>query len=717
MTVLDHTRRPALRASALAYVSISILFIAFGPSVTWAGKDHCRTIELTGAAGPASEDEVELQAADLRGNVLDRSCKVTVQNDECADALAKRLVGTWGNGSIAGSGQAGCGVDLGEQTCGKNLDLSPVDMGDTEILKTFCKHKYKKGKVKGGNNAIEQLAMSGQCPQPPAPGQKAAYGEFKKNPQIEICCYEITNADVLVNPLTNFNYQDPTHCKGKPLGKTLTIPTRIEISLHDRIKRPSVPSSGIYFEPKDTNNDPVVPVSTTSRSVSLDPIGLFQRPAPRLKDCRAAIGSRVGFLVATKTDLLAQCYADILAGKLPFGTDCDTISPAAVAAAEDALRSAAATGCEGNDPANPDVSPAYYGLTECRGPCASIVLGVCSAGNVGAPCSLDKECESSPGASDGKCGNWDDAIDCMSCEQEAAISQAFLDVFGGTTPGSGGGEEIKCGDAAAYSLRTLVRTGVGELLSCQKKSDLAKTAIAGDVTCKEADSKGKVAAIASKIQALLDKACTTTIPGLGLCSSAATSAAVTACIVAGGKLVNDVVGGTTFPETYSVCGNNVTESIEQCDGTDDENCPGLCTLACLCGTGLVTPLVEDLTPCEPRVVDFYQFNVTAGDTVDIQANTVDPLTAANLCFAPGSGCLDGQQIIGDDQIPCTFASPLGAGCPQTTLTALADSQCLVGVTVCGSDCANAATAAYQLTLTKNLLPGVVQLQLDDSPLN
>ena len=36
-------------------------------------------------------------------------------------------------------------------------------------------------------------------------------------------------------------------------------------------------------------------------------------------------------------------------------------------------------------------------------------------------------------------------------------------------------------------------------------------------------------------------------------------------------------------ETQNICGNNIKEMDEECDGTDDAACPGLCMEDCTCG--------------------------------------------------------------------------------------------------------------------------------------
>ena len=48
----------------------------------------------------------------------------------------------------------------------------------------------------------------------------------------------------------------------------------------------------------------------------------------------------------------------------------------------------------------------------------------------------------------------------------------------------------------------------------------------------------------------------------------------------------------------AVCGNNIREAGEECDGTDDSACPGLCTPSCKCGQPGVTPrlVIDSFTP-------------------------------------------------------------------------------------------------------------------------
>ena len=46
--------------------------------------------------------------------------------------------------------------------------------------------------------------------------------------------------------------------------------------------------------------------------------------------------------------------------------------------------------------------------------------------------------------------------------------------------------------------------------------------------------------------------------------------------------VNQDCSKITCPGPGQVCGNNIQEGTEQCDGTDDAACPGLCQTDCTC---------------------------------------------------------------------------------------------------------------------------------------
>jgi hypothetical protein len=145
------------------------------------------------------------------------------------------------------------------------------------------------------------------------------------------------------------------------------------------------------------------------------------------------------------------------------------------------------------------------------------------------------------------------------------------------------------------------------------------------------------------------------------------------------------------------CGNGVVDPGEVCDPANTASCgPGTtCTTTCDACIPFVSA-TEDLTPCEPPVFDQWSFQVTAGQTVLVHADTTDAQTAADLCFV--GSCTDGQSFAGDDDVACSFPPPAFA-CPETTFTAIADSTCTVDVQTCSPTCSDPFTADYRLDVT------------------
>ena len=134
-----------------------------------------------------------------------------------------------------------------------------------------------------------------------------------------------------------------------------------------------------------------------------------------------------------------------------------------------------------------------------------------------------------------------------------------------------------------------------------------------------------------------------------------------------------------------------------------------------CQCGVLTPAPGALVPCEPAVIDRYVFDVRAGEQVVVRADTVDLATAADLCFGPGSGCTTGDDISGDEDVPCTFPSPTEFDCPEDSFTASADGQCTVEIAECIGDCANPALANYTLSVQRDSVDAPVRLTADDEP--
>jgi hypothetical protein len=110
----------------------------------------------------------------------------------------------------------------------------------------------------------------------------------------------------------------------------------------------------------------------------------------------------------------------------------------------------------------------------------------------------------------------------------------------------------------------------------------------------------------------------------------------------------------------------------------------------------VGPVLEDLSPCFAQ--DFWEFDVSAGDTVFLEADTVDTATAADLCFF--GSCDAGDFFGGDHTFPCTFPPP-GFSCPRDTFVASGSGMCAVTVLTCSSACADFGRANYSLTVQRD----------------
>ena len=102
------------------------------------------------------------------------------------------------------------------------------------------------------------------------------------------------------------------------------------------------------------------------------------------------------------------------------------------------------------------------------------------------------------------------------------------------------------------------------------------------------------------------------------------------------------------------------------------------------------PVPEDLAPCSDTV-DVWRFDARAGATVDVDVDTADAATAADLCA--DLSCA-GVSATGNDELACTFAPPV-RGCPRLHGVPTGDGACVVTVHTCGP-CVDPARAGYVL---------------------
>jgi len=140
------------------WVLLAMLFMLLAPAAALAGKDHCRVIYFDGAAGFASNDEVQFRVRDDDGLLLSESCEVTVNPNETAAEFSGRIPELWGDGTGSQFGAAQC------------ASLPSIDPDPTKICAGVglngrsCSVKYK---------------------------FKESNGVVKKGPLLEICCYEL----------------------------------------------------------------------------------------------------------------------------------------------------------------------------------------------------------------------------------------------------------------------------------------------------------------------------------------------------------------------------------------------------------------------------------------------------------------------------------------------------------------------------------------------
>jgi hypothetical protein len=125
-----------------------------------------------------------------------------------------------------------------------------------------------------------------------------------------------------------------------------------------------------------------------------------------------------------------------------------------------------------------------------------------------------------------------------------------------------------------------------------------------------------------------------------------------------------------------------------------------------------SPVNANLTTCTPSVADSFEFDVAAGETVQVAADTVDAGTAADLCVF--GSCDNGVSFLADDNVACTFPPP-SFGCPSASFVPASGATCSVTVTTCSSSCANAAVANYRLSVTRNGGNASLLLTGDDVP--
>jgi len=485
---------------------------------------------------------------------------------------------------------------------------------------------------------------------PKATGEKKYY--------IDFCCYE-----------------EPD-CKTK-LGTAQVDPTPIPITVKVDAGGGEPCPEAPPVEPSDECSFELPPLPRDASGA----MRLGQPPSGPAATCRGEVASAVAAYVVGATRVLASCNRERM--KLGQPANCSVADDfnggisRLVAGVQTAVQSCAATR-----------SPTSLRFGDCPAPCDAINIRTCSAGQVGNSCASDYDCDTTPVARDGRCGQWPAVAACLTCLGGAAVDLAVHHKYGTPPPPPPlSPDSIKCADQIGGLLTAMLKVRASALLDCQKRKDEAKKALPSATSCKD-EALASIADAEAKVIAIIDSKCSASLSPDVLAAAcngtAATFADVGQCVVDNAKTLAYALSHAVFRESA----------------------PGAS------GPTLLSPVSETLETCEPAVIDRYRFNVTAGQNIQIGADTTSGASASDLCFGPGSGCNTGDAITGNDEVPCTFPVP-GSGCPLDTFVAQGSGTCVVEVTECTSNCVNAAVGDYALHVTRNGNPATVQFVADD----
>lgn len=573
-------------------------------SVGWStAGDECQEIQLDGVAG-GSGSTVVIRVVDASPtgtsdpivhteDVLTTSCTLSIPPGEPAATFIRRIPSFWGDGSggiptdpnCAKTCTAGlpsttpctsnkeCDVtnNDGLGVCGvqEKKKCGNPETGTTRSCNIEAKVQQVKGKCQGGTSDGKSCSTKSQCPGGTCPGwdilrscDGADEGETcTKKRTLKICC-------------------KASGCSGAKLaGDGDNIP----ITVQTQINEAETDCNGGEWCPQE-----VPATNTQALRFKQDPIDGRPGPYGTQRECRAALQSSTGAVTQAAFDVLKECHRKVMAGTLGAGS-CGAIDGTsdpggAVASASAALHAALTSDCDASGKA-----PSDFGYTTCPAPCGSIDLGICSAGTTGAPCQRNRHCDTSPGAGDGVCGDWNDVADCATCGAIAAGKAAAAAAYGSPGPSASV-------PAGARNCQNHIGDGVGALLAvelkdaaaCQKNLDRFKIMLSDRTPkCKDADSKRKRAKARLQIAADLSVACNNTLLGeLDTCAS--TMAGLADCLPRVVRRMTAAVSDGAAPEGR--CGDGRRGIGEKCDDgnvVDGDGCDSDCSLTG-CGNGIVT---------------------------------------------------------------------------------------------------------------------------------
>ncbi len=612
MTLLVGSFSATFRSPFLILVVVASF--ALVPQVANAAKDHCRTITFTGVAGEGSQDTITIDIVEPDGAVINKACPMQVTSNQTNIEFLTNLSASWGQFDCPSLTPPA--LPPAEDLPVKKICANATAFGPSCRLKTKIKADKKN----------------------PGPPQ-----EYKKK-QVDICCYEEVD------------------CKVK-LGKNDISQVPISVRAQRNNGAPCPP-------------DELLPAAAgTFCVVNLDPIGMKGLPSAKATSCRANIGKNSAKLMAGTMKTLTDCHKRRMAGQVLSTTDCNDLDDAitevsdAAASGEASLRAAAAQ-CENN------ASPSRLGYVTCPAPCDHIDIGPCAQGLVGNTCNFDRECDTAPGALDGKCGNWTSAADCLVCLAHTAVETAVRDKY--QTPElSLDSAEQDCQNDIGRLLAQLASRHYSETTACQKRLDGGKQDIPSTAkACKDADTRGIRAKANLGIPDHLQKSCgDATIAALdSICGGATTVAAAAQCIVENGSDLNDALSFAAYPDTIPPIPGDCPTSIEyeinagnQGSCVADAQCiPGFCVSgSCVTRTDVDmgwTGLGHDMDLSQGSA-----FAVTIDCPQLCDANTANagtPCTADSQCdaqcFPTGGGAPSG--LCPNGQVDCGFGEACLGGC-------------------------------------------------------
>lgn len=654
-----------------------LVFLAslLAPAIIRAGiGEDCREIELSGAAGFTSNDHVIIRIVDNSGGpeVISESCELTVEPNETAVHFLRRIPYQWGdgNGGNPVSNPTTCLTSCPDGVCPKKVCGNTAPTGRSCSVE--ARISIKKGKCLLGDNAGKGCESDADCPGGGTCPIGSPDGSIRSCDDVDADPFAPANEVCLKKPaVLRVCCRESALCKGSKLDATpagivpITIQTRV--APDPPLGSPEACLEPPVFCPPDVElpDDSVEP-----RQIALDPIGGRSGPYASQRVCRTALASATTTVAQTVLSTLRTCHRKVLRGDLPAGS-CSTIDGTSDPSGSVATAVSTVQGTVTNSCQTSGHSPSDFGYRGCPAPCDGITVSTCTAGNVGPACQRDRDCDTSPGARDGRCGDWNALASCAACQAAAAGLAVTQVAYGNTGPGLSTDVQ-NCQNEIGEGVATLIGVELTDAAKCQRELDEFKRLLSSRTPkCKDADPKGKrakarlavaadlIASCSHTMLAQLDS-CATNLAGLGDCiprlvrrgTGAVLDAAAPEGRCGDGKRAftekcddgNTVDGdGCDSNCTPTGCGNEVISTGEQCD---DGNLAG--------GDGCDPTCQAEQQTCAPQMCSTYTFDCSTlfpGDCVCLQSaesgglcvnnfdcNSAQPCSSSIDCSTPGERC-------------------------------------------------------------------------------